>query len=102
MRYWVSKLCLELIDETLDQPVTIDWIVHNLLHGSTGGEEVLILLILQQQQTDITQTTIRQDQRRFQMSAACTGDDKSGLHRSINRPDLQKLPLLQKIYINIK
>lgn len=46
MRYWISKLCVELIDKTLDQPVAVNRIVYNLLHGSTDGEEVIIFFIL--------------------------------------------------------
>ena len=44
----VSKLCVELIDERLDQPIAINRIVYDLLHGSTDGEEVLVLFILKQ------------------------------------------------------
>lgn len=49
MRHRVSKLCVKLIDETFDQPITIDRIIYDLLHGSTDGEKVLVLLILKQQ-----------------------------------------------------
>ena len=42
----VSKLRVELMYETLDEPVTVDRIVYDLLHGSTDGEEVPVLFIL--------------------------------------------------------
>ncbi len=47
--HWVSKLCIELINKTLDQPIAVDRIIYDLLHGSTDGEEVLVLFILLQQ-----------------------------------------------------
>ena len=55
MGHWVSKLCVELIDKTLDEPVTVDGIIHNLLHGSTDREEVLILFILKQHINNVTE-----------------------------------------------
>lgn len=41
---------MELVDEALDEPVAVDGIVHDLLHGSADGEEVLVLFILQSPQ----------------------------------------------------
>lgn len=46
MWHRVSKLHVELIDETLDQPIAVDGIVYDLLHGPTDGEEVLVLFVL--------------------------------------------------------
>ena len=47
MRYRVSELCVELVDETLDEPVAVDGIVYDLLHGSADGKELLVLFILE-------------------------------------------------------
>lgn len=48
MWYGVSKLCVELIDETFDQPIAVDGIIYDLIHGSTDGQEVLVLFSLKQ------------------------------------------------------
>lgn len=46
VRQRVSKLGVELVDKTFDEPVTVDRVVHNLLHCTADGEEVVVLFIL--------------------------------------------------------
>lgn len=46
VRQRVPKLGLELIDKTFDEPVTVDGVVHNLLHGAADGEEVVVFVVL--------------------------------------------------------
>lgn len=46
VRHRVAELRVELIDKTFDEPVTVDGIVHNLLHCAADGEEVVVLFIL--------------------------------------------------------
>lgn len=47
VRKRVSKLNVELIYETLDQPIAVNGIINNLLHGSADRQEVFILIILE-------------------------------------------------------
>lgn len=84
--YRVSKLCVELIDETLDQPIAVDRIIYDLLHGSTDGEEVLVLFTLKNK----NKTTTRHYQ-----TPKNKGSKVSGIYHSIHRTHLRKLPLLQ-------
>lgn len=62
MGYWVAELCVELIDEALDQPVAVDGIVYDLLHGSADGEEVLVFFILEKNKTTISDTTASENE----------------------------------------
>lgn len=70
--YWVSKLCVELIDKTLDEPVTVDRIIYDLLHGSTDGEEVLVLFILRQHVNNVTEPKNKEN-REIQVLATWNG-----------------------------
>lgn len=54
---------MELIDKTLNQPVTVDGIVNDLLHGSTDGEEVLVLFILKRYNTSASYITAPEEKR---------------------------------------
>lgn len=66
----VSELCVELVDKTFDQPVAVDRIIYDLLHGSADGEKVLVFFILEKTQHQKSQ---HQRMKEAKRSSTCKG-----------------------------